>query len=174
MKEHLVERPVLAEGKRMQRTVVFVLCTAALIAAAVLVWRYVGADGEPGRADADDASLVARGAQVYKEQCASCHGDKLQGQPNWRQRLPDGRLPAPPHDASGHTWHHPDRQLFDIVKHGTAAFAPADYKTDMGAYKEILSDRDIWAALAYIKSRWPAPIRARQDGIDMRSRAQSR
>src|SRR5688572_13754832 len=52
------------------------------------------------------------GRQIYDPHCASCHGQKLEGQPNWRIRLPTGRLPAPPHDAGGHTWHHTDDELF--------------------------------------------------------------
>ena len=61
------------------------------------------------------------GARIYALHCASCHGMKLEGQPNWRQRLANGRMPAPPHDESGHTWHHPDEVLFGITKRGRAA-----------------------------------------------------
>jgi mono/diheme cytochrome c family protein len=35
----------------------------------------------------------------------------------------------------------------------------------MPAYKDTLSDREIWAVLAYIKSRWPEEIRERQARI---------
>jgi hypothetical protein len=63
---------------------------------------------------------------------ALCHGANLEGQPNWRKPLPNGRLPAPPHDRTGHTWHHSDKQLFDMVKNGTAAMMPG-YETDMPA-----------------------------------------
>lgn len=75
--------------------------------------------------------------------------------------MPDGKLPAPPHDASGHTWHHPDRVLFDIVKRGPAAY-PAGHVTDMPAYNGRLTDQDIAAVLAYIKSTWPADVREKQ------------
>ncbi len=113
-------------------------------------------------ADADNVRLVARGAHVYGEHCAVCHGDRLQGQPDWQTRKADGRLPAPPHDASGHTWHHSDEQLFAITKGGIEALAPPGYKSDMPAFAGTLSDRDIWAVLAYIKSTWPDEIRSRQ------------
>jgi mono/diheme cytochrome c family protein len=36
----------------------------------------------------------------------------------------------------------------------------------MPAFGQSLSDRDIAAVLAYIKSRWPAEIRERQARID--------
>ena len=52
----------------------------------------------------DNRRLVALGKRIYAEHCASCHGANLEGQPNWRIRKPDGRMPAPPHDSSGHTW----------------------------------------------------------------------
>ncbi|CAO3408218.1 Cytochrome c family protein [Azospirillum largimobile] len=107
---------------------------------------------------------------MYAEQCASCHGARLEGQPNWQSRKPDGRLPAPPHDASGHTWHHPDADLFKITKQGIAAFAPPDYSSDMPAFGNSLSDADIWAVLAFIKSSWPEEIRRRHTAMSERSK----
>ena len=71
----------------------------------------------------DDAKVLATGASVYQTHCAACHGARLEGQPRWRERDSQGRMPAPPHDASGHTWHHPDQLLFDITKHGVAKAA---------------------------------------------------
>ena len=94
------------------------------------------------------------GRALYMEFCASCHGANLEGQPDWRQRLPNGRLPAPPHDETGHTWHHSDEQLFRIVKEGLAVLAPG-YETDMQAYAGILDDAQIEAILDYIKRTWP-------------------
>jgi mono/diheme cytochrome c family protein len=121
----------------------------------------LAASADPTKSDPEDATRVARGKVVYAQQCASCHGANLEGQPNWRQPLPNGRLPAPPHDQTGHTWHHPDAQLFNMTKNGLAALVPG-YETDMPAYKDILSDADIWAVLSFIESTWPVAIRARQ------------
>jgi mono/diheme cytochrome c family protein len=123
------------------------------------------ASDEPVKPDANDPAVIARGKVVYAEQCASCHGANLEGQPNWRKRPPNGRLPAPPHDATGHTWHHSDRQLFAMTKNGTAGMMPG-YQTDMPAYKDVLSDVDIWAVLSYIESTWPADIRERQQRLN--------
>jgi mono/diheme cytochrome c family protein len=111
--------------------------------------------GEDPRADPHDAARVALGAKVYAQHCAACHGAKLEGQPEWRKRLPNGRLPAPPHDESGHTWHHPDGVLFAIVKNGLVPpYAPQGYASDMPAYRGVLREEEIWAALAFIKSHW--------------------
>ncbi len=89
----------------------------------------------------------------------ACHGAKLEGQPNWRDRDASGRLPAPPHDPSGHTWHHPDEQLFALTKHGVAKVANLkDYQSNMPAYEGVLSDAEIVAVLSWIKAQWPAEI----------------
>jgi len=114
----------------------------------------------------DDAAFVAMGQDIYQAQCASCHGVNLDGQPNWRQRRPNGRLPAPPHDATGHTWHHPDDVLFQITQMGTAALVGGGYESDMPGYAETLTDEEILAALSYIKSQWPEEIQAQHDQIN--------
>ncbi|WP_127112844.1 c-type cytochrome [Shimia sediminis] len=105
-----------------------------------------------------DAASVSRGQVIYAENCASCHGDKLQGAENWRQPDTDGRMPAPPHDETGHTWHHPDEQLFRLTKLGPAAIVGGGYESNMPGYAEVLSDQEIWDVLAYIKSSWPKRI----------------
>lgn len=114
------------------------------------------------QADPKNPTLVAQGQHIYLAQCASCHGANLEGQPNWQQELPTGGRPAPPHDATGHTWHHPDVLLFDIIKRGGQVSMPAAGKNNMPAFASVLSDADIWAVLAYIKSTWPADIQAAQ------------
>jgi len=110
-----------------------------------------------------EARAIERGEPLYQQHCASCHGVQLEGQPDWRSRKADGRLPAPPHDMSGHTWHHSDEQLFRITKHGlTPPLAPEGYESDMPAFADVLTDAEIRAVLAFIKSRWPAHIRDRR------------
>ena len=119
----------------------------------------------------DDAKLVALGQKVYATQCAACHGQRLEGQPNWRQRGADGRLPAPPHDASGHTWHHPDDVLFRITKYGVVKAADLkNYDSAMPAFEGRLSDDEIVAVLSWIKSQWPPEIRARLDRMNAQAR----
>ncbi len=115
-------------------------------------------------ADPNDRQQVSRGTAVYTQHCAACHGPNLEGQPIWQQKLPTGRMPAPPHDASGHTWHHPDGVLFGITKYGLVPgkYAPPRYESDMPVFGERLSDQEIWAVLAYIKSTWPENIRRAQ------------
>lgn len=113
-------------------------------------------------------ATAAQGQRLYAEHCASCHGEQLQGQSNWQTRKPDGKLPAPPHDASGHTWHHSDQQLFQLTKFGLKYIAPLGYVSDMPAYEGVLTDEQIWAVLGFIKESWPPEIRERQARIGRR------
>jgi len=116
-----------------------------------------------GDRDGPDALALMEGEAIYKAECAACHGARLEGQPDWQTRRADGRLPAPPHDASGHTWHHPMPQLVAIVKHGMVPpNAPEGYASDMPAFAGKLTDRQITHVLAWIESRWPAEIRAQR------------
>ncbi|MDG4719519.1 MULTISPECIES: c-type cytochrome [Thalassospira] len=114
----------------------------------------------------DDLKLVALGKKVYDANCASCHGARFEGEANWRERGEDGLLPAPPHDESGHTWHHPDAVLFALTKYGPAVMAGDGYKSAMPGFEGVLSDEEILASLSYIKSRWPDEIRQRHDQIN--------
>jgi len=139
----------------MQRTGWIVVGVGALVAAATGAWLVVARDV---RIDARDAQLVARGERLYARHCAGCHGGHLEGQPDWQSRNAQGRLPAPPHDEHGHTWHHDDQVLFDVTKYGLAKVAPPGYQSDMPAFEGTLTDRDIIAVLAFIKSGWPAVI----------------
>jgi mono/diheme cytochrome c family protein len=110
----------------------------------------------------DDPRQIAEGARLYRTNCASCHGDHLQGQPDWQEPGPDGILPAPPHDETGHTWQHSDAELTELVTHSVVAFAPAGYRTGMPAFEGKLSPEEIQATIAFIKSTWSPGIRAYQ------------
>ena len=102
---------------------------------------------------------IEAGRGLYAETCAACHGADLEGQPEWRTPDEDGILPAPPHDATGHTWHHDNALLLEYTKFGGQAALAArginDSASGMPAFKEVLSDEDIWDILAYIRSTWP-------------------
>ncbi|ABG31882.1 cytochrome c [Roseobacter denitrificans] len=105
---------------------------------------------------------LARGEAIYAEACAACHGANLQGEPDWRTPGPDGRLPAPPHDATGHTWHHPDRLLLDITLHCTAAVVGGGYESNMPGFAGDYSEDALKDVLAWIKTQWPEEQRIYQ------------
>lgn len=122
---------------------------------------------KPGNAgDAPYQADLERGAILYQEACASCHGVNLEGQPDWRQRRADGRLPAPPHDETGHTWHHSDRILFLITKYGSERMVGGGYESDMQGFGDRYDDHQIRDILNWIKSRWPAREREIQENIN--------
>lgn len=150
----------------MKRRPLFLLVASTMMAAVIGGYLWLPSRA-PALLDPRNRALAARGETVYLAQCAACHGRNLEGQPNWRGTDADGYLPAPPHDETGHTWHHPDQLLFNIVKLGTAKAANLkDYKTRMPAFENSLSDNDIIAVLSYIKSRWPEDMQSRHDKLN--------
>ncbi|MAD35436.1 MULTISPECIES: c-type cytochrome [Tistrella] len=143
----------------MRRNAIFLSAIAVSALAAIAAF----AQAQGGNVRAEDVTFlgqpvtrlqIVRGKEIYAQNCASCHGANLEGQPDWKRRLENGRMPAPPHDESGHTWHHSDQDLFAITKLGVGGVVPG-YESDMLAFGDILSDEDITAVLAFIKSTWP-------------------
>ena len=118
----------------------------------------------------NDLSIVTLGQNIYSENCASCHGVDLEGQENWQKRDDEGYLPAPPHDETGHTWHHPDEYLFLMTKYGIEKIIGKKYLNNMPAYKDILTDKEIIAVLSFIKSKWPNQIQEIHNNINVRSK----
>lgn len=133
-------------------------------------WWALGSRADPAAPGAMPAIAapvdLARGEALYGDYCASCHGANLEGQPDWRSPGPDGRLPAPPHDATGHTWHHDDATLFAYTKLGGAAALAAQgvegFDSGMPGFEGTLTYAEIRDVLDYIKSTWPERERAAQ------------
>lgn len=46
-----------------------------------------------------EADAVSQGEILYQQICAACHMPDLCGGPDWKNPLPDGALPPPPHDV---------------------------------------------------------------------------
>lgn len=109
---------------------------------------------------------LTHGQVLYAEHCASCHGADLEGQPNWRSPGADGILPAPPHDDTGHTWHHDNQLLFDYTRLGgekaLAMRGVRGFASGMPGFGGLLGEDEIWDILAYIRSTWPERIQAVQ------------
>jgi mono/diheme cytochrome c family protein len=139
----------------------YTLAGAVLLAgAAAAGWFWSGASRDG--AGANHVADLSRGAAIYAEACASCHGADLAGQSDWRSPGPDGRLPAPPHDETGHTWHHPDRVLLYITMRGTAAVVGGGYESNMPGFGDIYSEDELRDVLEWIKTQWPKRERAHQ------------
>lgn len=123
----------------------------AAIAIAGIAW---AAWPQPAIREAALTDGERRGAVLYQANCASCHGATGEGQANWKSARADGSRPAPPHDISGHTWHHSDAVLFGIVKEGGSYGAPRGYPATMPGFKAMLSDQQIVEVLTYVKTMW--------------------
>jgi mono/diheme cytochrome c family protein len=101
---------------------------------------------------------ITAGQALYVENCAACHGANLEGQADWQNPGADGRLPAPPHNRMGHTWHHSDSVLFGYTQLGGTELLKqkgVDFDSGMPGFGDTLSDQETWNILAYIKSTWP-------------------
>ncbi|MCY4405596.1 MAG: cytochrome c [Rhodospirillaceae bacterium] len=118
---------------------------------------------------------LAQGAALYAEHCASCHGAELEGAPDWRRRGADGLYPAPPHDETGHTWHHGDKLLFDYTKLGGEATLAKrgvlDFESGMPGFGHLLTDDQVRDVLAFIKSTWPELMRSHQEDMTQQEAA---
>lgn len=151
----------------MARTLGLSAIAAGVAIAVFLIAQSFWLQPPAGLFDPDDRTLVARGRHVYLANCASCHGRNLEGQPDWQDPDDEGYLPAPPHDETGHTWHHPDKLLFAITKLGVAEAANLEaYNSRMPKFGGLLTDEEIIAALSYVKAQWPDDLRRRHDELN--------
>jgi mono/diheme cytochrome c family protein len=105
-----------------------------------------------------DARKIGQGERLYNQHCASCHGQQGEGQPDWKTPNEDGSYPAPPHDNSGHTWHHSDGLLVDLIANGVEGFK----QSQMPTFGEQLSDEEIRAIVEYMKTWWGTEERSFQ------------
>jgi mono/diheme cytochrome c family protein len=115
-----------------------------------------------------DAELVTAGALLYERFCAVCHGVDLKGDPDWKTPDEDGSYPPPPQDSSGHTWHHGDDLLLEIILEGS------DFpESRMPAFGGRLSEAEVLSILAFFKSEWGQQERTFQWEATLRERAGS-
>lgn len=165
----------------MKRSLFLVLGLTLGVLAVGVVWWWQSASGAPVVINETavppvptlDPARVAQGETLYAQYCAQCHGASLEGAPEWKKPLPDGSLPAPPHDDSGHTWHHADKTLLDItLRGGQAVYGDANTKSNMPAFEGKLTADEAATILDFFKSRWGNDerefqwwITATQDGV---------
>lgn len=105
---------------------------------------------------------IIAGKTLYVAECAACHGAALEGAPDWQTQNSDGTMPAPPHDETGHTWHHSSAFLFAYTKEGGAfvleRLGVEGVQSAMPAFGDLLTDDEIWNILSYIHSTWPEQV----------------
>ena len=104
-----------------------------------------------------DPMRIRQGADLYAAFCSSCHGIDLAGASDWKLPNPDGSYKPPPQDSTGHTWHHSDRVLVDLISNGSE-FA----QSRMPEFGDALSRTEILAILDYFRSNWGPDERVAQ------------
>ena len=113
-----------------------------------------------------DVTELALGRSVHRTLCAQCHGIQGEGAPNWRQQNSDGTFPAPPHDSTGHAWHHSYGYLYRIIRDGGQVyeeFYEMPFTSVMPAFGNDLSLEEIQAVITYVQSLWGPVERAFYD-----------
>ena len=87
------------------------------------------------------AESIAAGEQLYRKNCAPCHGVKAEGGSG------NDLIPASP-DLTDATWDHgsTDGAIFDNIKNGVAP----DF--NMTPWKDQMKDDDIWNVVNYLRS----------------------
>ena len=146
------------EPNRAPRAVVRTVCILSLFIAACDA-------GAGGDGSATHPVVQREGAAVYQKHCASCHGERGEGAANWKLPGPDGAYPAPPHDSTGHTWHHADGLLYRIVSSGTAravSDTTGSSRYGMPPFDSTLSAREIHAVIIFLKTKWTPVQRKHQ------------
>lgn len=113
-----------------------------------------------------DVARIAAGEELYVQFCASCHGAGLQGDPDWQLMKEDGSFPPPPQDSSGHTWHHGDDLLVEIILDGSEF-----PQSRMPAFAGQLTESEVFSILEFFKSTWGPQERTVQWEVTLRERA---
>ena len=143
------------------------LLSAIIALGAGAAW-YFRADAMiPG--DASDLDQVAFGSRIYSRICSNCHGAELDGQLGWEEPLKDGTRLAPAHSTEGETWRRADMTLFKVVKFGGDVLKPEGGVSRMPGFGDKLTDEEIWAVIAFIKSTWPTSVQDAQQQAEAKT-----
>lgn len=123
---------------------------AAVGLLALASWADAGATPEPLRS----FDQITAGRAIYRQNCASCHGIRGEGAPNWERPDARGEMPPPPHNASGHTWKHGDGMLYRLVHDGWRDPFNKTSRLTMPSFGTQLTPLEIRSVIAYIKTMW--------------------
>ena len=99
------------------------------------------------------AGQVEKGKHLFRQTCATCHGQNAEGTTLWKQKDENGNYPPPPLNGSAHAWHHSLDQLSRSIKNGGIEFGGT-----MPGFEAQYSDPEILSLIAFFQSRWPDEV----------------
>lgn len=111
----------------------------------------------PTTVTADPAPSLAalnRGARLFQEHCAQCHGPEAQGHPDWET---PGVVAAPPLNGTGNDWKRSRAELAAVIASG----AKRDGVLVMPGWKGRLSEEEVNDVIAWFQALWPPEVYSR-------------
>lgn len=98
-------------------------------------------------------SALDRGAGLFEQHCAQCHGPEAQGHPDWQT---PGVVAAPPLNGTGNDWKRSRGELVATIKNG----AMRNGQPAMPAWGGRLRDEEIDDIINWFQALWPADVYA--------------
>ncbi len=99
-----------------------------------------------------DLERVARGAKLFQENCAQCHGPQAQGHPDWKRARKEGYAAAPPLNGTGTDISLTRERMVEVIRKG----ARRKGVMVMPAWKGRVGDDQIIDIISWYQALWPA------------------
>ena len=99
-------------------------------------------------------ATLNRGARLFQEHCAQCHGPEAQGHPDWQTA---GVVAAPPLNGTGNDWKRTRAELVAVIADG----AKRDGVLVMPGWKDRLSEAEVSDVIAWFQALWPPDVYSR-------------
>jgi mono/diheme cytochrome c family protein len=109
-----------------------------------------------------DINRIARGARLYQENCAQCHGPEAQGHPDWQHAKQQGYAAAPPLDGTGPAIKRRKAEMMAVIRNGLKQ----DGVPVMPGWKGRVSDDEIEDVITWYQALWPEQVYARWRQLD--------
>ncbi|MDH5607332.1 MAG: cytochrome c [Anaerolineae bacterium] len=132
------KKSIRLSQRRRKQKLAKIKSTVFMIAGSALIILALNLDGltDPARGYSQ-AELREIGQAVFQANCQVCHGEQGEGHQQVEQ--------APALNGSEHAWHHPDRQLSELISDGGEIMPP---------FGKVLTDTEIIAVIRYFQGWW--------------------
>lgn len=117
-----------------------------------------GLAGESAGGQHFDPGRLARGAELYREHCAQCHGPQGQGHPDWLTPSDGSYAAAPPLNGTGNDWKRSRAELIAAIRNGAQR---KDGTEIMPRWKGRMSDEEMDDIVSWCQSLWAPDVYAR-------------